>query len=122
MSKLFAIQAKEKFYDGLYGIKSNFVVECEEEEAREIAEEASLSLIDSCDVLEALGWKEKALLKGYQPNSDDYHDYVLKCRMADAAYEISEITEETTGSLEWLNEKIKNDYEGFVKKYCNKNS
>lgn len=53
-------------------------------------------------------------------NREEAAEIAEDCLVTDGNYEINEIIEETAESLERLNEKIMDDYPGFIKKYCNK--
>lgn len=121
MSKLYAIEAREGWFDGLHGVVSHYVGEyASYEEACEDAMESSYEVMDDYRICEQAGWDEAALDEGFEEDTDEYEEYINDCRSENIAYSVWEI-KETTESLDALNDKFYNDPEGFIEEYCIQN-
>lgn len=121
---LVAIYAYEQIYGGLHGMCSHTVIEVENmEEAEEYAISESVDVIGSYnEIMDDIQTDAEGYVDDFY---DEDYEEALDQAMAEAieedvAYEIYEITKETTESLEQLNKKYYQDPEGFIKEYCQK--
>ena len=114
----YAIYAYEDIYGGLHGIHELAVVEVgSKKNAEEIANEMAISVIDSYGgVTES--FEDEAYNEGYEPDTEEWQDYIDECYRDDISYEIYKVTKETNESLEELDNKFNNDPEGFLEEYC----
>ena len=110
MSKLYAIIAYENFFGGLHGIKDTIVVECEDySEACEIGADMSYNLIEEYRIADEAGWTIE-----YGDDPEAYEEKIED----DIAFDVYEIKDNVVESIEFLNEKLYNNEEEFLREYC----
>ena len=114
MSELYAIHAFDDMYGGLHGIESYSVIEAESlKEAEEYAFECSCDIIEDYVIHEFYNDAENEGIE----DEEELQEYIDECIQEDIAYEVYKV-KETTESLEELDDKINQDPEDFIEKYC----
>ena len=104
---LYVVCAYESMYGGLHGIRSDNIIEVDSaQEAYEYGiDEAWNVVYDYC-------------YDEYETGIEDEEVDIDEIIRESLCVEIHKIKKETNESLEILNEKLYNDVEGFIKKYC----
>lgn len=115
---LFAIHAFENQYGGFHGMEQYAVVEVmSEEEAKEIATEMSAEVIDNYnEIYDA--FVEEAEDNGIEEDTEEWYNFIDECIAEDIDYEYWKVKDETTKTLEELNEMFYNNPDEFVDTFC----
>lgn len=112
----FAISACENIFGGHHGMNRNFMIEGDEEDARQAAEEASLEVMDSySDVGNQL--EEQAIFE-FGPDFTD--DDMEELRLENMSFVYSKIKNSCPFSNQKIDKMLYNDYEGFVEEWGDK--
>lgn len=114
---LYAIYAYEQIYDGLHGMNTTMIVDCDSEsEAEEIAIEASYEVMNSYSSITEAFYEEAS--EKYEKNTSDWYYYVDELMKQNIAYEIYPITDAQGESIWELENELLNDKKGFIETYC----
>lgn len=116
---LYAIYACEAIYQGLHGMNSVAIVDCENEgEARDIAIDMSYEVMDSYNCIHS-SFEQDASFE-YDEGTDGWYQFIEDLRSENVFYYIHEIIDTKGKTQKELENELWENYDSFIEKYCKK--